>query len=244
MYRKAKRRILLDLSNVSLQCTVWMHFRYLERTFLSVPVCQRQPLPLWQEPPNSCCLFTGTPHFDAANSAEESQRNRNNKCTRTGNNQKRKCSVPIRSRRLRIHTRNNGGNDRKAVLLQLQRRSIVSCKLCNKVFCICFSAACIFHQIQILATVESSNSFVTSMVNTPVLLIQPLNTLLSGCTSLGTDSPVSAEVSKKRVPSAQHRPTGFFSRLYNNGLAHFPSSGSTVSSFPPRMTFCNPRNIH
>ena len=40
------------------------------------------------------------------------------------------------------------------------------------------------------------------MVNTPVLLIQPLNTLLSGCTSLGTDSPVSAEVSKKEVETS------------------------------------------
>ncbi|MNW51853.1 hypothetical protein D3C74_293490 [compost metagenome] len=64
---------------------------------------------------------------------------------------------------------------------------------------------------RILATVDSPNSFVTSIVRTPFLFINPLSTSSPAATSRGKDSPVNAEVSMAESPSMTLPSRGTFS---------------------------------
>lgn len=83
---------------------------------------------------------------------------------------------------------------------------------------------------RILETVESPNSFVTSTVNSPFLLIVPDRISFPGSTSHGTDSPVMADVSSIDIPSITLPSRGtffvmyFLSRLRHSNTPAFPSS--------------------
>ena len=82
----------------------------------------------------------------------------------------------------------------------------------------------------ILVTVDSPNSFVTLIFNTPFKFIQPLITLSPVDTVRGTDSPVSAEVSKDACPSVTIPSSGIFSPVLTVIISPtFTSCGETFS---------------
>ena len=90
----------------------------------------------------------------------------------------------------------------------------------------------------ILATVESSNSFVVLTRRIPFPLIQPLITSAPTPTLLGTDSPVKAEVSRKDSPSTTIPSSGIFSPGFMTIiLSTSTSSGSTSSISPSTSKF-------
>ena len=90
----------------------------------------------------------------------------------------------------------------------------------------------------ILLTVDSPNSFVTSIFIIPFKFMQPLNTSSPSLTSLGNDSPVNAFVSRVVFPSIIFPSNGIFSPGFITIVSPiFTSSGFTVSIFPSRYTF-------
>ena len=85
----------------------------------------------------------------------------------------------------------------------------------------------------ILATVESSNSFVVLTFNVLLPFTQPLIISSPADAFLGTDSPVSAAVSIRDSPSATTPSRGILSPgLITIMLPISTSSGSTCSNFP------------
>ena len=85
----------------------------------------------------------------------------------------------------------------------------------------------------IFATVESPNSFSTSIVKSPFLLITPLKILSPLPTSLGTLSPVNAAVSTMELPSITLPSNGTFSPGFTTIISPMlTSSGSTFLMSP------------
>lgn len=82
---------------------------------------------------------------------------------------------------------------------------------------------------RILEIVDSPNSFVTSISNTPFLLMDPDKTSLPGSTSRGSASPVRADVSKAELPSTTRPSRGIFSPGFTSIKSPMPtSSGVTL----------------
>ena len=91
---------------------------------------------------------------------------------------------------------------------------------------------------RIFEAVDSSNSFVTLIVNIPVLLMQPLRTASPFTDFLGTDSPVRALVSNIDSPSSTIPSNGIFSPGFTTILSPIDiSSGSTFTNFPSCSMF-------
>jgi len=85
----------------------------------------------------------------------------------------------------------------------------------------------------ILETVDSPNFLVTFTFNKPLVFIPPDNISSLGTIFLGTDSPVSAEVSIKLSPSITTPSKGTFSPgLTKITSSTFTVSGDTFFSFP------------
>ena len=79
-----------------------------------------------------------------------------------------------------------------------------------------------------METVDSENTFATSISTSPVLFINPLRTLSPVFASRGSDSPVSAEVSKAEFPFIILPSKGTFSPGFTTIMsATFISSGFT-----------------
>ena len=90
----------------------------------------------------------------------------------------------------------------------------------------------------ILLTVDSPNSFSTLISSTPFKLMHPLNMLSFTFTSLGTDSPVNADVSNIEVPSMTIPSSGTFSPGFTTMTSPiFTSSGDFFSIFPFTFKF-------
>ena len=80
-----------------------------------------------------------------------------------------------------------------------------------------------------LLTVESKYSFVTSAIIKPFIFIQPLNIFAPSLTSTGTDSPVSAEVSRVDSPFTTVASSGTLSPGFISIVSPIcTSSGSTL----------------
>ena len=91
---------------------------------------------------------------------------------------------------------------------------------------------------KILATVESSNSFVVRIFSVPLPLTQPLIISSPSDALLGTDSPVSAAVSINDSPSIATPSRGILSPGFTTIIVPTStSSGSTVTNFPSSSTF-------
>ena len=87
-----------------------------------------------------------------------------------------------------------------------------------------FFAAAFSTRSRILLAVDSLNSFVTSSFKRPSLFILPLYTLAPSFTLLGTDSPVSAEVSSIALPETTIPSKGIISPAFTSMI--FPTSTS------------------
>ena len=86
---------------------------------------------------------------------------------------------------------------------------------------------------KILEAVDSSNSVVVRIFNTPDMLMEPDSTSSSTVTSRGLDSPVSADVFSAEAPSTTMPSMGTFSPgCTTMTVSTSTSSGSTRSSVP------------
>ena len=91
---------------------------------------------------------------------------------------------------------------------------------------------------KILLTVDSPYSFETLTLINPDILIDPLKISSPGVTSLGSDSPVKALVSKEVFPSITIPSNGTFSPgLIIIISPILTSSGSTFNTFPSFSMF-------
>ena len=89
-----------------------------------------------------------------------------------------------------------------------------------------------------MLTVDSPNSFVTSIFITPVKFIQPLNISLPSHTSFGNDSPVNAFVSSVVFPFFIIPSRGTFSPGFTIIVSPiFTCSGFNFSILPFLSTF-------
>ena len=80
---------------------------------------------------------------------------------------------------------------------------------------------------------DSSKSFVTLMLRTPILLIIPAKTVSPSLTVRGTDSPVNADVSTCELPSIISPSKGIFSPGLTTIISPiFTVSGDTFLSSP------------
>ena len=89
-----------------------------------------------------------------------------------------------------------------------------------------------------LAAVDSDSSLSTRTLSVPLRLIQPDRTLSPTVTSLGSDSPVSADVLMPEVPSITVPSSGIRSPALTTMMSPTcTSSGVTVTTPPPRSRF-------
>ena len=90
---------------------------------------------------------------------------------------------------------------------------------------------------RIFDTVDSPKDFVVRIFSRPDRLMQPEMTLSPTSTSRGTDSPVSAMVSRLDRPSTIWPSRGIFSPGFTTMMSPIStSSGSTCSRTPSRST--------